>query len=179
MLRRLTRRSGPWLAALLWLIPLLLSAAQGPWQVVDRLEWLSDDLRLRLLAPDPAGPHPDIAIVDIDEASLQALGRWPWPRQRLAALADELFDRQRVAALGFDMVFAEPDDGHAAELLAQVPPHSPLRAAAQALAPALGGDRPLADALRGHPAVLGWYLSADRGGQRLGPVPAPAAPVPA
>ncbi|MBQ0961987.1 adenylate/guanylate cyclase domain-containing protein, partial [Ideonella sp. 4Y11] len=40
-------------------------------------------------------------------------------------------------------------------------------------------DRPLADALRGHPAVLGWYLSADRGGQRLGPVPAPAAPVPA
>ncbi|MBQ0932629.1 CHASE2 domain-containing protein [Ideonella alba] len=178
MLRRLTRRSGPWLAALLWLIPLLLSAVHGPWALLDRLEWLSDDIRLRVLAPEPAAPHPDIAIVDIDEASLQALGRWPWPRQRLAALAEELFARQRVAALGFDMVFAEPDDGHAAALLAQVPAHSPLRPAAQALASTLGGDRPLADALRGRPAVLGWYLSADRGGQRLGPVPPPAATVP-
>lgn len=178
MLRRLTRRSGPWLASGLWLLALLLGAAWGPWPVLDRLEWLSDDLRLRFLAPESTTPHPDIVIVDIDEASLQTLGRWPWPRQRLATLADELFERQQVAALGFDMVFAEPDDGHAAELLAHAPAQGPLRDAVQALVPTLGGDRPLAQALRGHPAVLGWYLSADRGGHRLGPVPPPAATVP-
>ena len=31
-----------------------------------------------------------IILVDIDEASLQQLGPWPWPRQRLAELSDKL-----------------------------------------------------------------------------------------
>ncbi|MBN8487401.1 MAG: CHASE2 domain-containing protein, partial [Burkholderiales bacterium] len=75
MLRRLTRRTGPWLAGLTWVLLLALGAAWGPWPVLDRLEWLSDDLRLRWLAPETTGAHPDIVIVDIDEASLQALGR--------------------------------------------------------------------------------------------------------
>jgi len=27
-----------------------------------------------------AAPAPDIAVIAIDDASIQTLGRWPWPR---------------------------------------------------------------------------------------------------
>jgi len=49
-----------------------------------------------------------VRIVDIDEASLERLGQWPWPRTRLAELVDRL-NAAGVAAVGFDMMFAEPD----------------------------------------------------------------------
>src|SRR5271154_6766583 len=31
-----------------------------------------------------------VAIVDIDEKSLEKFGQWPWPRNRIAALIDAL-----------------------------------------------------------------------------------------
>lgn len=53
-------------------------------------------------------PPPEVVIVDVDEASLAALGQWPWPRFRVAALIDE------AAALGarsiaVDFLFSEED----------------------------------------------------------------------
>lgn len=50
-----------------------------------------------------------VVIVDIDDASLTALGRWPWPRSRLAALA-EATHRLGVKAIGFDLIMPEPDN---------------------------------------------------------------------
>ncbi len=49
-----------------------------------------------------------VAIIAIDEKSLQELGRWPWPRWTMAKLVDRLRDAG-AAAVGFDIVFAEPD----------------------------------------------------------------------
>lgn len=49
-----------------------------------------------------------VRIIDIDEASLNRLGQWPWPRTRMAELVDKL-QQAEVAAIGFDVVFAEPD----------------------------------------------------------------------
>lgn len=49
-----------------------------------------------------------VRVIDIDEASLGRLGQWPWPRTRLAHLVDQLA-ASGVAAIGFDMVFAEHD----------------------------------------------------------------------
>ena len=49
-----------------------------------------------------------VVIVDIDEASLAAYGQFPWPRTLVAQLIDRLFERQSVA-VGFDVLFAEPD----------------------------------------------------------------------
>lgn len=34
-------------------------------------------------------PHPDIVRLDIDDGSLQTVGRWPWPRRYLAHLVEE------------------------------------------------------------------------------------------
>ncbi|HWK97464.1 MAG TPA: adenylate/guanylate cyclase domain-containing protein [Pseudolabrys sp.] len=47
-------------------------------------------------------------IVDIDEASLKALGQWPWPRTLLADLNTRL-TRLGAAVIAYDIIFAEPD----------------------------------------------------------------------
>ncbi len=49
-----------------------------------------------------------VVIVDIDEASLKDIGQWPWPRTILADLVTRLAELG-VVAIGFDIVFAEPD----------------------------------------------------------------------
>ena len=49
-----------------------------------------------------------VRIIDIDEASLAALGQWPWSRKQLGKLVDEL-SALGAAAVAFDIVFPEPD----------------------------------------------------------------------
>lgn len=49
-----------------------------------------------------------VRIIDIDEASLERLGQWPWPRTRIADMVTRLNDAG-AAAIGFDVVFAESD----------------------------------------------------------------------
>jgi len=49
-----------------------------------------------------------VVIVDIDEASLAKFGQWPWPRTRIADMVANL-TRLGAAAIGFDIMFAEPD----------------------------------------------------------------------
>ncbi len=50
----------------------------------------------------------NIVIVAIDEQSLAQLGRWPWSRQRHAELIN-ILTNTGVAAIGLDIIFAEPD----------------------------------------------------------------------
>ena len=47
-------------------------------------------------------------IVDLDEATLNAYGQWPWPRFLLASLLHKLEDAG-VAAVGLDMLLSEQD----------------------------------------------------------------------
>ena len=49
-----------------------------------------------------------VRVVTIDPESLAAVGPWPWPRYHLARLTEEIAARGAVA-IGFDMIFAEPD----------------------------------------------------------------------
>ncbi|MEZ5935208.1 MAG: adenylate/guanylate cyclase domain-containing protein [Alphaproteobacteria bacterium] len=64
------------------------------------------DLLQRSQSDRAADQH--VAIVDIDEESLARLGQWPWPRTEIALLVDHLLEAGAVA-VGFDMLFAEPD----------------------------------------------------------------------
>lgn len=50
----------------------------------------------------------DIVIIGIDDRSLKAIGRWPWPRQVHAQLLDKL-TTAGVAAVAFDIMFSEAD----------------------------------------------------------------------
>nr|WP_183964240.1 adenylate/guanylate cyclase domain-containing protein [Quisquiliibacterium transsilvanicum] len=57
--------------------------------------------------PRPYSDSP-VLIVDVDEESLARVGQWPWTRTRLADLVERLH-AAGATAIGFDVVFAEPD----------------------------------------------------------------------
>lgn len=48
-----------------------------------------------------------VAIAAVDEASLEAYGRWPWSREKLAKLI-EAINQAGAGVIGLDIVFAEP-----------------------------------------------------------------------
>lgn len=52
--------------------------------------------------------HDNVVIVDIDEKSLKQIGQWPWSRDVLAKLLENL-TQAGVGIIGFDIVFAEED----------------------------------------------------------------------
>jgi CHASE2 domain-containing sensor protein len=56
-----------------------------------------------------------VAIVDVDERSLVRLGRWPWPRSRLALVLTRL-QALGVKAVALDMMLSEPDERAADDL---------------------------------------------------------------
>ena len=89
------------------LLPLLHVAGVWRLPLLVRLDQFIYDARLRATMPGTLDPR--IVVVDIDEPSLQQLGQWPWSRDKLARLTDELMGRQQAAVLGFDVLFAEPD----------------------------------------------------------------------
>ncbi len=57
----------------------------------------------------PVQPGPEVVIAAIDEKSIDELGRWPWPRNKIAHLVDRLVQHQ-VKVIGFDMVLSSPDE---------------------------------------------------------------------
>jgi adenylate cyclase len=74
---------------------------------VYRLELSSLDYRFQVRGKIPIDPH--IVIVDIDQQSQEALGRWPFPRFRFADLLDNIReDGGRVVA--FDITFSQADE---------------------------------------------------------------------
>jgi len=66
-------------------------------------------LDLRFLSRGKIATTGEIALVVIDEKSLDELGRWPWPRVRMAQLMDTLV-KYDAKVVGFDIVWAEPDE---------------------------------------------------------------------
>lgn len=49
-----------------------------------------------------------VVIVNIDEKSLKEHGQWPWPRDLVANLTDQIFSA-KPQVVGFDIMFAEKD----------------------------------------------------------------------
>jgi adenylate cyclase len=115
--------------------------------VVQSLDNIIYDAKLRWTMPKTLDPR--IVIIDVDEKSLAEVGRWPWHREKLASLNQELFENQKISALGFDLVFAEADDK-------------------------LGADTQFAQSLQHQNAVLGYYFTSDREARTSGVLPKPA-----
>ena len=86
-------------------------------------EWLRDRLlRLRV----DTTPEPRVLVVDIDEASLAALGPWPWPRARLADLVEILLADYGVRGVALDILLTKPADAGGDARLAMLARHGPL-----------------------------------------------------
>ena len=116
------------------------------------------DLHLHRQLTDDADEQ--VVIANIDEKSIAQLGQWPWRRDVLAQFVDTAFDHYQIKALGFDVVFSEPSDSTALEvmqMLAQsdLSQHDTFKQAYKLLAPQLDFDKQLADSFANRPVVLG------------------------
>lgn len=162
MRRRLKKLAIPWLLAAGWLALLVLhESAVLRLEFVERLDAAIYDLTLESSAPRLVDDR--IAILDIDEVSLKEVGRWPWSRDHMAKLVDRLYNDYGVAAMGFDVIFAEPDISSGIATLDQMARRdfssdSQFLARYARLRPSLDYDARFAETLRGKSVALGYYF---------------------
>ena len=167
-----------WPRILVTLIPLVLAllhiASILPLSVLQRLDEIIYDTRLRATMPKTLDDR--IVIVDIDEKSLAEVGRWPWGRNKLATLTDELFERQNAAVVGFDVLFPEPDESSGIKRLRQLAGNElkdqpGFTERVSQLEASLDYDSLFAQSLEKRPVVLSYYLTSDRDGFTNGVLP--------
>jgi adenylate cyclase len=130
------------------------------------MENLSYDPRLNLTMPGTQDDH--VVVVDVDEKSLAKVGKWPWSRDKLALLIDNLFDHYGVAVVGFDVVFAEKDESSGIKVLEQLGKHTfkndkMYQQTLPVLRTGLDYDGLFARKLKGRNVVLGYSFSNDSG----------------
>lgn len=128
----------------------------------EQLEALSYDLRLNLTMRREIDNR--IVIVDIDEKSMAAEGRWPWSRHRLARLMDRLFDQYGVAVVGYDVIFAEKDESSGLGVLErlgrdELENDRKFRSSLGKIREKLDYDAIFARSFKGRQAVLGYYFT--------------------
>lgn len=140
--------------------------------------WLYD---ARLAATMPNTVDSRLVIVDIDEKSLAAVGRWPWRRDKLATLMDQLFDRYKVAVVGFDIVFAEKDDSSGLGVLKELgqgrlKEDAGFQSVLPELEQRLDYDKLFAHKLENRLTVLGYFFNNDATVSKAGQLPKPVLP---
>jgi len=126
-------------------------------QLIDEVEEYLYDVRLRWTMPNTVDDR--IVIVDVDERSIAAEGHFPWQRDKLARLVDTLFDDYQIRVLAFDMVFAEPQENTALQLIQQLKANPELEPSAvpwDELEDQWHTDRKFADAVIARDVVLGF-----------------------
>ena len=181
-MKRLPRGLVQAILSALWVL-LIAAHVGGVIQIapMQRAEaWLYDAWLKRTA---PAGFDDRVAILDIDEASLKSVGRWPWSREVMTTLVERLFDQYGVAALGFDVVFAESDTSSGLATLRQLARRDlagsrEFQTALKQLAPQLDFDARFAAALAERPVSLGYYFIPEGyGDARTGLLPSPSLPM--
>jgi adenylate cyclase len=149
-LSRLAQRFGFARALCVGLLLLLASLRVVDPPLLEELRVRTFDI-FQVIQPREVSERP-VVIVDIDEKSLKTLGQWPWPRTRVADLITRLTELG-AAAIGFDIVFAEPDrlsPGLAADAFRNLDEET-----RQKLRALPSNDQVLADAIRQSRVVLG------------------------
>jgi adenylate cyclase len=149
--------------------------------LITRLDNIIYDTRLTLTMP--GGVDPRVVILDIDERSLDknVLGRWPWRRDKLSLLENKLFDEYGVVIVGFDVVFAEPDESSGLPVLDKLATGrlgevGQFQSALNELRPELDYDGIFARTLKGRPVVLGYYFNSEENAVQSGAIPEPVLP---
>ena len=153
----------------------LLQGRYDQTSLIKRLDYLLYDWRFNLLNSDEhfARSDANIVIVDIDEASLYAEGRWPWPRDKLATLTRNLTDAGAVV-IAYDILMSEPQENPTRRLQLQARQEGD-EAMADALAPFVERteyDQQLANTFASIDVVMP-FLFHEQATTRTGQLPAP------
>ncbi len=99
----------------------------------------------------------DVIIVDIDENSLDKLGQWPWSRNKIARILENL-THANVAIIGMDIVFPEEDNSSPHKIFEQFnikmenPPNY---------------DQELSNTIKNTPTILGYQFELEKDAKHL------------
>ncbi len=165
MLSRLKTKWIPVISSILILLAFLAHVSGTlRWSFLDQLENHAYDARLVFSMPNTVDTN--VVIVDIDERSLAVEGRWPWGRDRMSVMVDQLFNHYEVGILGFDVVFAEPDESSGLKVLEQlaetefrdVPGYEERL---EGLRASLDYDDQFARTIKDRAVVLGYYFNSE------------------
>jgi len=119
----------------------------NPLQIFSNLQNYSFDTLQRLLPREIYAEDP-VVIIDIDDRSLAEIGQWPWSRNQLAKVTNQAY---AAAALGFDIVFAEPDRTNPQNFISSYPLNESLKKELSALP---SNDELFAQAITDHGTVV-------------------------
>jgi CHASE2 domain-containing sensor protein/signal transduction histidine kinase len=103
-------------------IAVILASASGRWTAgIDHLVYD------RFLMLHKQAALADIVVVEIDNASIERLGHWPWPRSVHASLLERLAEAKPAAVI-YDVLFTEAaaDDAQLAHAVALSPTYLPV-----------------------------------------------------
>ncbi len=76
-------------------------------EFLDTLEYKLYDIRVNLRGDDESPSN--VVMVDIDEDSIEKLGRWPWPRSLLAKGIRKINEGQ-PKVIGLNIILSEPEE---------------------------------------------------------------------
>ena len=86
------------------LVTMALVAGLVAARATERIDHVFYDSLVGFRAPPPSD---HILLVTIDDSSIAAIGRWPWPRAVHARMLERL-EAARPAAIAYDVLFTEP-----------------------------------------------------------------------
>lgn len=75
--------------------------------LLDRLEFVLQDFNAQRFTANSPGPDPRMVMIGIDDVSISTVGKWPWPRERLAQVVREL-DRAGAGVIALDLLQDDP-----------------------------------------------------------------------
>ena len=134
--------------------------------VLERLRNIGFDYYNKLMPRK--GPGHSV-IIDIDEASLQKYGQWPWPRTLVAQLTTEL-KALGAASIAYDITFVEPDRTSPHVLARMVEEKEGMGPIAAELRKLRDHDAVFADAIRNAGNVVTAFVGAEQE-QNVKPLP--------
>ena len=149
------------LSALILATLLLDTSGVYKYPFIGQLENWTYDARLNFTLPDTLDDR--IVIVDIDENSLAEIGRWPWGRDKLAIIIDNLFDYYQAKVVSFDIVFAEKDQSSGLSIFDELATNQlrdniEFRQTLEKIRPTLQHDNIFANSLKDRNVVMGYYF---------------------
>ncbi|MBL8519137.1 MAG: adenylate/guanylate cyclase domain-containing protein [Betaproteobacteria bacterium] len=144
-----------------------------------RLENQTYDVRLRATMSNKMDPR--IVIIDVDEKTLAAEGRWPLSRDRWVKMLTQLYDNYKIKVVGFDVIFTEPDTSSGLDKLESMAQtefknNAEFQEKLNQLRPTLDYDSQFAEVLKKYPVVLAFAGNNQRSGLetlQLGDLPKP------
>jgi adenylate cyclase len=86
-------------------------------------EWVRD--RFMVWRANPIADQ-RVALIDIDESSIEEMGPWPWPRARIADLIELSISEYQAKGVALDIFFSEPKDDIGDKRLAGLAQFGPI-----------------------------------------------------